>query len=584
MNKINHTTSDSEFGTEETSEQKISEVKTDSEQSIHDGHVEEASIISILESMYKIFAPTEQNRKKDIFGVCESSVKTNEFDSISGDLGDFNERSNGMNELTIKKHSFEEAKNRLKKFSTIENTELSIENVETTGGLFGWFDHKVTGEELNDRMVKIQDFFINLNSTDNKIIKEFHEIYKALDVLDREYIASIIAIVKGLEKTSNDVRKHNELLQEQQNKLNTHQNEIDGIVENHKETIEVLKRFKERLEASTKEIDRELDETVQQLPPNLKKSLSKLFAKYHAKNDATLEKIQRKMRSIKPASKFPIVAGIIAIILGAGAFVSVFLPLKAYIDAKENKQLIVLNDKFQNKLKSLDSTFETKFDSMHTTIIQTDEAINAMHTDVGNLQESYNAIVNTINEQASHFTKNLTFLQNKLSAKEEALTSVQKELEALKSEYQILLTLNEQRIASLEKEQPSLRLLFEKNTEYISQKTSRAEDIENLASVPAEKALQVAQPADFTQTSLEQDTADDRMFSSNANGEISQRSDDAKSMAMNDNTKVQSFVPAENSKKGKGYIIKRILFFIVGILIGAIILIGGIILFLIKKS
>ena len=64
MNKINHTTSDSEFGTEETSEQKISEVKTDSEQSIHDGHVEEASIISILESMYKIFAPTEQNGKK----------------------------------------------------------------------------------------------------------------------------------------------------------------------------------------------------------------------------------------------------------------------------------------------------------------------------------------------------------------------------------------------------------------------------------------------------------------------------------------------------------------------------------------
>jgi hypothetical protein len=64
MNKMNHTTSDSEFGAEETSVQKISEVKTDSEHSIHDGHVEDASIISIFGGRYKIFAPTEQNEKK----------------------------------------------------------------------------------------------------------------------------------------------------------------------------------------------------------------------------------------------------------------------------------------------------------------------------------------------------------------------------------------------------------------------------------------------------------------------------------------------------------------------------------------
>ena len=160
-----------------------------------------------------------------------------------------------MNEIVIKKHNFELAKNRLKEFSEKKEAEIAIEKVETDGGFLWLFDHTVTGDEFNARMEVIQRHLIDINITNNKTIKEFGEIYNALDALDKDYMTSIIASVKAIEKTSNDVRiqqgvlqKHADELQEQHNKLNTHQGEIDKIVDNIKKTVNVLKLFKEKID------------------------------------------------------------------------------------------------------------------------------------------------------------------------------------------------------------------------------------------------------------------------------------------------------------------------------------------------
>ena len=134
-----------------------------------------------------------------------------------------------MNEIAIKQHSFEIAKNRLKEFSEKTETKLTLDTVDTDG-FFPFSDHRVTGQELNIRLANIQDHFATINETNNKIIREFREVYNALDVLDKDYITSIIANVKAIEKTSNDVRiqqnilkQHNEKLENQQNKLDIHQ-------------------------------------------------------------------------------------------------------------------------------------------------------------------------------------------------------------------------------------------------------------------------------------------------------------------------------------------------------------------------
>lgn len=160
-----------------------------------------------------------------------------------------------MNEITIKKHSFDLAKNRLKDFSKQTDTELEIKRVKTEGGFLWLGDHKVTGDELNERLETIQKHFIAVNETNNKVIKEFREIYNALDALDRDYITSIINNVKSIEKTSNDVRvqqgtlkQHNEKLEKHQNKLDAHQIEIEKNVANISKIVNALKVFKEKLE------------------------------------------------------------------------------------------------------------------------------------------------------------------------------------------------------------------------------------------------------------------------------------------------------------------------------------------------
>ena len=107
-----------------------------------------------------------------------------------------------MNEIEKRRHNFDLAKNRLKEFSAKTEAELAIDRVRTDGDFFGWGDHKVTGYELNRRLETIQKHFIAVNTTNNKVIKEFREVYNALDALDRDYIASIVANVRAIEKTS----------------------------------------------------------------------------------------------------------------------------------------------------------------------------------------------------------------------------------------------------------------------------------------------------------------------------------------------------------------------------------------------
>ena len=159
-----------------------------------------------------------------------------------------------MNELEVKRHSFDLAKDRLKDFSETTAAELKIDDVSVEGGFLWMGDHKVTGKELNERIETIQNHLITINNTNNKVIKEFREVYNALDVLDKDYITSIIANIKAIEKTSNDVRKqqkilkkHNDTLAGQQRKLDIHQTEIEKNIANVSKIVTALKVFKEKL-------------------------------------------------------------------------------------------------------------------------------------------------------------------------------------------------------------------------------------------------------------------------------------------------------------------------------------------------
>lgn len=162
-----------------------------------------------------------------------------------------------MVDEVIKKHNFQKTLKRLKAFSERKNEEIEIESVANYD--FGFFydsDHKVTGREFNTRIEDIQDILIRLNKKNIEIVKEFNDVYKTFDYLDKEYISAILSVLKGVEKTSDDVKiqqtelkKHHTALEQQQNKLDSHQGEIDNIISNMEITIKVLQKFKSQLDS-----------------------------------------------------------------------------------------------------------------------------------------------------------------------------------------------------------------------------------------------------------------------------------------------------------------------------------------------
>ena len=148
----------------------------------------------------------------------------------------------------IRKHNFQNAINRVKDYSLKKKKDIEIKSVKTIDeGIFFDTDHEVTGYELNDVIKVIQGHLVDINKRNNETVNEFYEIYQAFNYLDTEYVKGILTTVKGLEKTNNDVRiqqeelkKHHKKLANQNNKLEAHQGEIEGIIKNINKTIDIL--------------------------------------------------------------------------------------------------------------------------------------------------------------------------------------------------------------------------------------------------------------------------------------------------------------------------------------------------------
>lgn len=148
----------------------------------------------------------------------------------------------------IKRHNFEAAKERIKKFSERKPAKLKIEEVSYTGtSFFGELfetDHNVTGEEFNDRLIKIKKYLILVNNNNNKTVKEFGEVYNALEVLDKEYIDGILIAIKANEETSEAIK--------------IEQERINALVNEHEKVISILNKFKEKIEEKNNGEDQEI--------------------------------------------------------------------------------------------------------------------------------------------------------------------------------------------------------------------------------------------------------------------------------------------------------------------------------------
>lgn len=149
-----------------------------------------------------------------------------------------------MDKSLIKKHNFEEAKNKIRVFSNNLPTYPHFDKVEESGGLFNWGNHNVTGKEMNTFVSKVQDRFISVNSSLRSVVSEFREIYKALDFLDKEYIDGILVSVEAAEKASqqaleaqSDIFMTIEVLQQTVKKLEEFKTSVCSDISNLSEQI-----------------------------------------------------------------------------------------------------------------------------------------------------------------------------------------------------------------------------------------------------------------------------------------------------------------------------------------------------------
>lgn len=146
-------------------------------------------------------------------------------------------------DLQISNHDFNAAKEQLKKFAEQDVKELKFDKVRTHEDIFGleWAENGVTGKELNSLIEKLQKYFSNVYDRDQNLIKEFGEVYKALEALDKDYIQAILTSVSAIKKTNE--------------KILIEQERIDKSIDKQTATLVALKQFKEKVSAQLSEID-----------------------------------------------------------------------------------------------------------------------------------------------------------------------------------------------------------------------------------------------------------------------------------------------------------------------------------------
>lgn len=139
-----------------------------------------------------------------------------------------------MEELNIKEHNFKEAKNAIKKFSEDSDEIVRFDTVQEKNWVFA---HNVTGEELNKFILQVQNKFYEGNKTQIEIIKEFGQVYKALESLDKDYINSIILTMKSVETDQKQIKKLYKVQEETVNKLKKNVEEIK-LVDNKIQNVD----------------------------------------------------------------------------------------------------------------------------------------------------------------------------------------------------------------------------------------------------------------------------------------------------------------------------------------------------------
>ncbi|AVH74928.1 hypothetical protein [Weissella koreensis] len=207
---------------------------------------------------------------------------------------------NDSNELVP--HDFENAKNKIKKFSDTLPKTTKLPSVRGGNNWYGT-SVKVTGDDLNDFSEKLTDSLIEQNKNIITVFKEFKTIYDTFDTLDKDYIQRILVNLKATEEANRKA-----LLGIKQNKeLGRAQETILKVLTKHKEELDNLKHLKEIDEFydKYKSFESYQEENIDTLQKNQKNIYEKIYEAQKTFNDfagTQEESVQNLIENINKVS------------------------------------------------------------------------------------------------------------------------------------------------------------------------------------------------------------------------------------------------------------------------------------------
>ena len=171
----------------------------------------------------------------------------------------------------VKPHDFELSIKEIHKIASDVPQSVKLESFQTEGTIIPWNDHNVTGEEVNRLLVDpLQKTLIAQNTSIINLFEISKNVYKALDSLDKEYIAGIIAAVESAKIASDQAKMASEEALKASSKASTAQNDIKRTIEALSQTVDVLKDFKQS-------VSRKLTDLAELNLRNIKDDISTLL-------------------------------------------------------------------------------------------------------------------------------------------------------------------------------------------------------------------------------------------------------------------------------------------------------------------
>lgn len=212
-----------------------------------------------------------------------------------------------MNNLTIKEHSFTEAKQNIKAFSEQVPSTSSLKRVEVKTGLLGWREHKVTGEEMNLLASQVQESIIEIHDLIKSTISEFNEVYNAFETLDKDYIQSIIISLKSAQIANEEAKKA--------------QIDISNTIDALKLTVSKLTEFRSYIIEEIENIKNTPNEQKHYDSVDYSAEIDNIKELIHKQEEA-YENLQAEYVSHKRKSKAAIISATIASAVSIGGFVT----------------------------------------------------------------------------------------------------------------------------------------------------------------------------------------------------------------------------------------------------------------------